>query len=145
MSTCNRLDLQRLQTLGSQPMIMPQKSPRSLTGSWHFKRDWDCTSGRRRDCYLPGANWQVAHDRYLVAASLLRIHDDLHPGNPCTSYWNPVDLMSYSNVNFMTFSVITKRKCHICDIVVLNKFDRNVVKMRIVETNFRIFLTYVYK
>ena len=36
-------------------------------------------------------------------------------------YWNPVDLMSYSFVNFVSFLVSTERKCHICDIIVLNK------------------------
>jgi hypothetical protein len=29
--------------------------------------------------------------------------------------------MSYSLVNFVTFLVSTERKCHICDIIVLNK------------------------
>ena len=38
-----------------------------------------------------------------------------------TYYWNPVDLMSSSCVNFATFLVSTERKCHICDIIVLNK------------------------
>ena len=32
-----------------------------------------------------------------------------------------MDLMSYLFVNFVTFLVFTKRKCHICDIIVLNK------------------------
>ena len=32
-----------------------------------------------------------------------------------------MDLMSYSFVNFVTFLVSTERKCHICDIIVLNK------------------------
>ena len=29
-------------------------------------------------------------------------------------YWNPVDLMLYSFVNFVTFLLSTERKCHIC-------------------------------
>ena len=36
-------------------------------------------------------------------------------------YWNPVDLMPYSFVNFVTFLVSTEGRCHICDIIVLNK------------------------
>ena len=36
-------------------------------------------------------------------------------------YWSPVDFMSYSFVNFVTFLISTERKCHICDIIVLNK------------------------
>ena len=38
-----------------------------------------------------------------------------------THYWNPVDLMSYSFVNFVAFLVSTERICHICDIIVLTK------------------------
>ena len=36
-------------------------------------------------------------------------------------YWIPVNLMSYSLVKVVTFLVSTERKCHICDIIVLNK------------------------
>ena len=36
-------------------------------------------------------------------------------------YWNPVNWMSYSFVNFVTFLLSTARKCRICDIIVLNK------------------------
>ena len=36
-------------------------------------------------------------------------------------YCNPMDSRSFSFVNFATFLVSTKRKCHICDIIVLNK------------------------
>lgn len=36
-------------------------------------------------------------------------------------YWNPMDLMPYSLVNFVTFVVSTERKCYICDSIVLNK------------------------
>ena len=36
-------------------------------------------------------------------------------------YWNPLDVMSYLFVNFVTFLVSTERNCHICDIIVLNK------------------------
>ena len=37
-------------------------------------------------------------------------------------YWNPMDLMPYSLVNFVTFVVSTERKCYICGVIVLNKF-----------------------
>ena len=36
-------------------------------------------------------------------------------------YWNPVDFMSYSLVNFVTFLVLIVRTCHVSYIVVLNK------------------------
>ena len=36
-------------------------------------------------------------------------------------YWNPVEKMSYSFVNFVIFLVSTERKCYICDSIVLNK------------------------
>ena len=36
-------------------------------------------------------------------------------------YWNPVEEMSYSFVNIVTFLVSTGRKCYICDSILLNK------------------------
>ena len=48
----------------------------------------------------------------LIADGLSDVH--IH-------YRNPVDLMSYSLVNFVTFLVSSERKCHICDIIVFNK------------------------
>ncbi len=41
-------------------------------------------------------------------------------GTPKCSHSNPVDLMSYTFVNSVTFLVSTERKCHSCDIIELN-------------------------
>ena len=69
------------------------------SGTWILRvwpKIWELTFQEiLGDCCLPGASCLVAHDRYIiVVASLLRIHDDPRPGNPRTSYWNPV----HSNV-----------------------------------------------
>jgi len=41
--------------------------------------------------------------------------------NSNSHYWNPMDLISYLFVNFVKFLVSPERKCHVCDIIVLNK------------------------
>ena len=59
--------------------------------------------------YIPG-NINIHLTQILLYNTIVTKH-----------YWNPVDLMSYSFVNSLTFLVSTEWKCHICDIIVLNK------------------------
>ena len=41
-------------------------------------------------------------------------------------YWNPVDAVWYSVLNFVTFLVSTERKCHVCDIIVLKTQSKRI-------------------
>jgi hypothetical protein len=52
----------------------------------------------------------------------------LHACNVIMWLFIPMDSMTYSFVNFVTFKVAAERKCHICDMVELNKLTLPQVK-----------------
>lgn len=68
------------------------------------------------------SNWHMKRLRRIVESSCVRTRQRQCMESRPQHNWNPMGLMSYSFVHFVTFLVSIERKCHIIsDTIVLNK------------------------